>query len=61
MSAFSMRNPVWWRRVPVPVKTGNRSVVFDMGVRFAQDCDDHDPQKQRGGTAWAANAAGRNP
>ena len=42
-------------------QTGNRSVAFGMGVRFEQDCDDTDPQKQRWYTAWAANAAGRNP
>ena len=42
-----VRNPVGWRRMPVPAKTGNRSVVCDMGVRFEQDCDDPDLLKQR--------------
>ena len=31
---------VYHRCFSVPAKTGNRSVVFDMGVRLEQDCDD---------------------
>ena len=42
---------------PVTGQSGNRSVAFDMGVHFEQDCDDADPQKQQ----CTANAAGRKP
>ena len=45
-----MRNPVGWRRIPVPAKTGNRSVVFDMGVRFEQD-GETSTRKSSGGAA----------
>ena len=39
--------PIGFRRCPVPGKTATRSIVYDHGVRFEQDCSEPDPKKQR--------------
>ena len=48
-----MPQPPGLRRTQVPEKWGNRSALFDTGVRYEQDCANPDPQKQR----WFCMAA----
>lgn len=40
-------SPVGYRRCLVPPPSGNRSSVYDHGVRFEQDCDQREPKKQK--------------
>lgn len=39
--------PPGYRRCPVPPPSGNRSSVYDHGVRFEQDCENPNPKQQR--------------
>ena len=39
--------PFGFRRCPVPGKTATRSIVYDDGVRFEQNCSEPNPKKQR--------------
>lgn len=43
----NMPSPTRYRRCNVPGKTAGRSIVYDHGVRFEQDCSEPDPKKQR--------------
>lgn len=49
-----METPPGMRRCKVPKKWVNRSILYDKGVRFEQDCDKPDPKKQK----WFCMASG---
>ena len=41
-----MKSPPGWKRITVPNRAGHRSLLYEYGVRFEQDCDKPDPKKQ---------------